>query len=60
MQNFVITPFNETFTVARCSIKMVYLEILQNSQGNTGVRVSFLKKLQLRPGTLFKKDSFFP
>ena len=59
MQNFVIIHSSETFGVARCSIKMVYLEILQNSQGNTGVRVSILKKLQLRPGTLFKKDSFF-
>ena len=30
----------------RCSVKKVFLEILQNSQENTCVRVSFLIKLQ--------------
>ena len=29
-----------------CSVKKVFLEILQNSQENTGARVSFLIKLQ--------------
>ena len=41
----------------RYSVKMVFLEILQNSQRNSVVEVSFLKKLNLRPATLFKKDS---
>ena len=30
----------------RCSVKKVFLEILRNSQENTGARVSFLIKLQ--------------
>ena len=38
----------------RCSVKMVFLEISQNSQESTCTRVSFLIKLQAcRPGTLF-------
>ena len=32
--------------VQRCSVKKVFLEISQNSQENTCVRVSFLIKLQ--------------
>ena len=32
----------------RCSVKKVFLEILQNSQENTRARVSFLIKLQAR------------
>ena len=32
--------------VQRCSVKKVFLEILQNSQENTCARVSFLLKLQ--------------
>ena len=32
--------------VQRCSVKKVFLEILQNSQENTCARVSFLIKLQ--------------
>ena len=32
--------------VRRCSVKKVFLEILQNSQENTCARVSFLIKLQ--------------
>ena len=32
--------------VQRCSLKKVFLEILQNSQENTCTRVSFLIKLQ--------------
>ena len=42
----------------RCSVKKVFLEIVQNSQENTCVGVSFLIKLQasgLRPATLLKK-----
>ena len=36
--------------VQRCSVKKVFLEMLQNSQENTCARVSFLIKLQA-PGT---------
>ena len=32
----------------RCSLKKVFLEIVQNSQENTSVRVSFLMKLQVK------------
>ena len=38
--------------VRRCSVKKVFLEILQNSQESTSVRDSFLIKLQA-----FKKES---
>ena len=38
----------------RCSVKKVFLEILQNSQGNVCARVSFSIKLQA-PITLLKK-----
>ena len=34
--------------VRRCSVKKVFLEILQNSEENTGARVSFLIKLQAK------------
>ena len=49
----------DTEAVARrCSVKKVFLDISQNSQENTYVKVSFLIKLQasgLRPATLLKK-----
>ena len=32
---------------SRCSVKKVYLEVLQNSQENTCVRISFLIKLKI-------------
>ena len=41
--------------VRRCSVKKVFLEISENSQENTCVRVSFLIKLQAAPATLLKK-----
>ena len=48
----------------RCSIKMMLLKFLQNSQENTCVRVSFLIKLQVSASvTLLKKrlwHSCFP
>ena len=34
--------------IQRCSMKKVFLKILQNSQENTCARVSFLIKLQLK------------
>ena len=37
--------------------KKVFLEIWQNSQGNTCARASFLIKLQTTPATLIKKES---
>ena len=48
----------------RCSVKTVFLEILQNPQEKTYARDSFLIKLQalalacnfIRPGTLLKKN----
>ena len=43
------SPMSEV-VVQRCSVKKVFLEILQNSQENTYARVSFLVKLQARPG----------
>ena len=39
-----------------CSVKKVFLEILQNSQENTCARASFLIKLQA-PATLSKRGS---
>ena len=40
----------------RCSVKKVFLKILQNSQENTCDRVSFFNKVAgLRPATLLKK-----
>ena len=37
----------------RCSVKKMFLEISQNLQENTCVRVSFF--MQLQPATLLKK-----
>ena len=42
-------------TVQRCSVKKVFLEILQNPQKNTSARVSFLIKLQDRDLQLYQK-----
>ena len=39
----------------RCSVKKEFLEFLQNSQGNTYDRVSFLIKLQDEAGNFTKK-----
>ena len=44
--------------VGRCSVKKVSLNVLQNSQGNTCARASFLIRLQawgVRPATILKK-----
>ena len=38
-----------------CSVKKVFLEILQNSQESICARVSFLIKLQALPASLLKK-----
>ena len=50
--------FSETIT-QRCSVKKVFLEILQNLQENTCALVSFLKTLQTQPATLLKKRLWY-
>ena len=45
--------------VWRCSIKKVFLEILENSQESNCARVPFLIKLQAWPATLFKKRLWY-
>ena len=52
----VLTSYCSEAVVQRCSVKKVFLEILQNSQENTCARDSFLIKLQARPATLLKKS----
>ena len=42
--------------VRRCSVKVVFLKISQNSQENTCARVSFLIKLQASPCNFIKKE----
>ena len=52
---FLKNPVSEA--VARwCSVKKVFLEISQNLQENTCVRVFFNKVAGLRPATLLKKS----
>ena len=41
----------------RCSVKKVFLEILQNSQENTCGKDSFLIKLQTSPCNFIKKET---
>ena len=41
----------------RCSVKTVFLDILQNSQENTCARVSFLIKLQTEAWNFTKKET---
>ena len=43
--------------VQRCSVKKVFLEISQNSQGNTCARVSYLIKLQALVCKFIKQDT---
>ena len=43
--------------VKRCSVKKVFLEIFQNSQGNTCARDSFLINLQALACNFSKKES---
>ena len=43
--------------VQRCSVKKVFLEILQNSQENTCVRVSFLIKFLAGQRLYLKRKS---
>ena len=43
--------------VQGCSVKKVFLEVLQNSLENTCARVSFFNKVEgLKPATLLKRD----
>ena len=46
---------NQEAVARRCSVKKVFLEISQNSQENTCVRVFFSNVPGLRPATLLKK-----
>ena len=48
---------NTEAVVLRCSVKKVFLEILQNSQENTCARDSFLIKLQAWACNFIKKES---
>ena len=41
--------------VQRCSVKKIFLKLLQNSMENTCARVFFNKVTGLRPATLLKK-----
>ena len=41
----------------RCSVKKMFLEILQNSQENSCARVSFLKKIQTETCNFIKKKT---
>ena len=41
----------------RCSVKEVFLEILQNSQKNSCARVSLLIKLQTKVGNFIQKET---
>ena len=43
--------------VQRCSGKKMFLEILQNSQENTSVRVSFPIKLQASGLKIYQKET---
>ena len=43
--------------VRRCSVKKVFSEILQNSQGHTCARDSFLIKLEAKACNFIKKES---
>ena len=47
--------FMTEVVVRRCSVKKVLLEISENSQGNTCVRVSLLIKLQAEACNFIKK-----
>ena len=59
-----ISPNNETIqklgsksSHLRCSVRKVFLEILQNSQENTCSRVSFLIKLKASTCNVIKKEA---
>ena len=43
--------------VGSCSVENMFLEILQNSQGNTCARVSFFKKLPVEDCNFIKKET---
>ena len=52
----LLRPRNTEAVAQKCSVKKVFLKILQNSQENTCARVSFLIKLQAS-STLLKGES---
>ena len=50
-----VTELNSESVVQKCSVKNVFLKILQNFQENTGVRVPFIIKLQAEACNFMKK-----
>ena len=50
-----LSPLLTEAVAQRCSVKKVFLEISQNSKGNTCARVSFLIKLQASNLQLYQK-----
>ena len=54
LYNSIRATFTVEAVAQRCSVKKVFLKILQNSQENTCARVSF-RVAGLMPGTLLKK-----
>ena len=54
LNKFRTLPLSSEAVVRRCSVKKVFIEILENSRENTCARVSFLIKLQVRPATFLK------
>ena len=58
MNSLPVRFFNSSEAVARsCSVKKVFLEILQNSQENTCVRASVLIKLQALDLNFIEKET---
>ena len=50
-RDLILPPPNSEAVARRCSAKKVFLEISQNSEGNTCARVSFLINLQASKNT---------
>ena len=57
-KGFFKTKQDAEAAAQRCSVKKVFLNIEQNSQKNTCVRVSFLVKLQAEACNFAKKFCF--
>ena len=52
-----IEGFLPEAVVGSCSVENMFLQILQNSQGSTCARVSFLKKLPVEDCNFIKKET---
>ena len=55
--NKCIINISKEAVIRRCSVKKVFLKILESSQENTCASVSFLIKLQAKTCNFIKKDS---